>query len=155
MGHRKSDNASGNYGFLANNRGTGDNYKFGDVYLYGPYNPANEGYDNSFYKISKNDRYKYIIDESEKPQDLTELIDKRYLENRLEKEWKHLEKHCPANGKEYLEGFNNLNVDGNTMPYTETAVILNVYDGRVEKLNKSDHSWFRMYLNLLIAMLTL
>ena len=50
MGHRSSN---AEYGYLSGVKNkSGHNYKFDDVYLWGPYNPSNEGYDNSFYKIS-------------------------------------------------------------------------------------------------------
>ena len=45
----------------------GESFKNGDIFRWGPYDPANKGLDISFKMISDQRRYKYIFDTYEKP----------------------------------------------------------------------------------------
>ena len=40
-----------------------------------------------------------------------QIVDKRSLDERVEREWKGLTKHCPDNAKKFLQGFDHLNID--------------------------------------------
>ena len=60
-----------------------DGYKFDNVFLWGPYSAGNAGLDTTFYKMSKSDKYSYLIADVERPKSLLELCQKDGADDRI------------------------------------------------------------------------
>jgi len=60
-----------------------DGYKFDNVFLWGPYSTDKPGLDTTYYKMSKSDKYSYLIAEVERPKGLLELCQKDGADERI------------------------------------------------------------------------